>query len=54
MAKLYWEDPTFDITPQSFYFPIVNMLNLQNANNILEVGAGACLMIYYALEIKNL
>ena len=42
-----------DTTPQSFYLAIVNILHLQDADNILEVGAGGCLLLNYALEIKK-
>lgn len=42
-----------DATMQTFYYSLVNMLDLGNAKNILEVGCGTGKLVPYALSLKN-
>ena len=42
-----------DSTPQTTYFSLINILQLQSANSILEVACGRCLLVPYALQLKN-
>lgn len=50
LSTIYSE---FDCTPQSFYFSIVNILEIPKAKNILEIGCGRCLLVPYCLQLKN-
>lgn len=43
--------PDFDCAPQSFYYAIMNMLDLSKAKNILEVGCGRCIFVPHCLEL---
>lgn len=45
--------PSFDSAPQAFYFGIINMLQIEKAKNILEVGCGRCLLVPYCLELMS-
>lgn len=45
--------PEFDSTPQSFYYSIINILDIGKAKHILEVGCGRCLLVPYCLRLKN-
>jgi hypothetical protein len=49
-----WDDMTevytdFDCSPQSFFYSIINMLDISKAKNVLEVGCGRCLLVPYTL-----
>lgn len=46
MSKIYDE---FDCSPQSFYYAIINMLDLKSASHILEIGCGRCLLLLHCL-----
>lgn len=58
-VKKMWEGPLssmyvgFDCMPSSFYYSLVSVLNLHEANHILEVGCGRCLLVPYSLGIKR-
>ena len=41
-----------DATMQTFYYSLVNMLDLGKANNILEVACGTGKLVPYALSLK--
>ena len=45
--------PDFDFSPQSFYYGVINMLKMQKAKNVLEVGCGRCLLVPYCLELMS-
>ena len=40
---------TFDVGPQTFFFSLVNILNLHTASNILEVACGTGKLLPYVL-----
>ncbi len=42
-----------DSAPQTFYFSLINILKLQEAHNILEVGCGRCTLLPFALQLKS-
>ena len=42
-----------DSTAQTFYFSLINILKLQEAKNILEVGCGRCALLPYTFQLKN-
>lgn len=42
-----------DAAPQTFYYTLSNMLKLDQAKNILEVGCGAGKLLSTALDLKN-
>lgn len=43
----------FDAGPQTFYFTLVNMLKLHQANNCLEIACGAGHLLNYAISAKK-
>lgn len=45
--------PGFDSAPQSFYYALVNMLDIPTAKNILEIGCGRCILVPHCLELMN-
>lgn len=44
---------SLDSAPQTFFYTISNMLKLDQAKNILEVGCGAGKLLSTILDLKN-
>jgi cyclopropane fatty-acyl-phospholipid synthase-like methyltransferase len=42
-----------DSAPQTFFYTLSNMLKLQEAKNILEVGCGAGKLLSTILDLKH-
>ena len=42
-----------DSAPQTTYFSLINILQLQSAKGILEVACGRYLLVPYSLQLKN-
>ena len=50
MAQVY---NSFDATMQTFYYTLVNMLQLREAKHVLEIACGLGKMIPYAVTQKK-
>jgi ubiquinone/menaquinone biosynthesis C-methylase UbiE len=51
MAPVY---STFDVTMQTFYYTLVNMLKLSEAKHILEIACGIGKLIPYSMTLKQI
>lgn len=57
-SEAKWEqtNPNYaslDSAPQTFFYTLTNMLKLDQAKNILEVGCGAGKLLSTVLDLKN-
>jgi ubiquinone/menaquinone biosynthesis C-methylase UbiE len=43
----------FDATMQTFYYTLVNVLDIKSANHILEIASGIGRMIPYSVSLKK-
>jgi len=43
-----------DSSMQTFYYTLINMLNINSAKHILEIGCGTGKLLPYALSVKQL
>ena len=49
-ANLY---STFDLTMHTFYYTLINVLQVQNAKHVLEIGCGTSKLLPIAVQLKQ-
>lgn len=57
-VKSEWNDfaegySKFDLGPQTFYYSLLTLMNLQNSKNVLEVACGCGKLLPVAIMLKN-